>query len=156
MTRKPAENEVVIVDGHFPYSFENVVVSNPILRHVASFGELPYDVVEADPRWNGVARIAIINADYRLDRYDAVMRELAMAHAPLDRVLCQTAVFESVTKDSQLNGNVGCLKSHLAALRLADPRPGEHVLILEDDFCFTSDLATHLNDLASFIERSYD
>jgi GR25 family glycosyltransferase involved in LPS biosynthesis len=55
-----------------------------------------------------------------------------------------------------MNGRIGCLKSHLAALKLATPAPGEHVLLLEDDFCFSSDLETHLDDLATFCERSYD
>ncbi len=154
--RVPAGDEVVIVYGYFPHSFDNVVVNNPIRRHVGGFGDLPYDVVEADPRWSGIAAIVVINADDRVDRYDAVMRELAMAGAPLDRVLRQSAVFESNAGDPFVDGSVGCLKSHLAALHIVGPRAGEHVLILEDDFCFTSDLETHLNDLSSFVERRYD
>ncbi len=156
VARVPADDEVVIVYGYFPHSFDNVVVNNPIRRHVGGFGDLPYDIVEADPRWDGIASIVIINADDRVDRYDAVMRELAMARAPLDRVRRQSAVFERNIDNPSIDGNIGCLKSHLAALHLAAPNPGEHVLILEDDFCFTSDLATHLDDLSSFVERRYD
>lgn len=156
LTRTPSEDEVVVVYGNFPHSFDNVVVNNPIRRHVAGFGELPHDVVESDLRWGGVARIVVINADHRADRLDAVMRELAMAGAPLDRVLRQPAVFEEVTGDKWVDGQIGCLKSHRDSLRLAVPRQGEHVLILEDDFCFTSDLARHLDDLWSFTERRYD
>jgi hypothetical protein len=156
VARRPADDEVVIIYGNFPHSFANVVVNNPIRRHVASFGELPQDIVEFDPRWNGIARIVVINADHRADRYDAVMRELATARAPLDRVVRLPALIERPTRDSQVNGRIGCLKSHLAALQLAAPHSGEHVLILEDDFCFTSELETHLDDLGSFVERGYD
>jgi hypothetical protein len=84
------------------------------------------------------------------------MRELAMARAPLDRVLRQPAVFEAAMGDPLVDGAIGCMKSHIAALRLAAPSPGEHLLVLEDDFCFTSDLTTHLNDLSTFVERRYD
>ncbi len=108
--RTPADNEVVIVYGYFPHSFDNVVVNNPIRRHVGGFGDLPYDSAEADPRWSGIASIVIINADDRVDRYDAVMRELAMARAPLDRVFRQAAVFESNTDDPFVDGSIGCLK----------------------------------------------
>jgi GR25 family glycosyltransferase involved in LPS biosynthesis len=156
VTRIPEEDEVVIIYGNFPHSFQNVIVNNPIRRHVVSFSELPHDVVESDPRWNGIAHIVIINADDRLDRFDGVMRELAVARAPLDRVIRQPAVFEKPTKNPRVNGAIGCLKSHIAGLRLAAPLPGEHVLVLEDDFCFTSDLETHLNDLSSFVQRRYD
>jgi GR25 family glycosyltransferase involved in LPS biosynthesis len=156
VARVPAEGEVVIVYGNFPHSFDNVVVNNPIRRHVGGLGDLPYDAAEFDPRWSGIASIVVINADDRADRYDAVMRELAMAGAPLDRVLRQPAVFEKEIDEPFVEGNIGCLKSHIAGLRLVTPSPGEHVLVLEDDFCFTSDLATHLDDLASFVERRYD
>jgi hypothetical protein len=154
--RRPAEDEIVVVYGNFPHSFDNVVVNNPIRRHVAGFGDLAHDVVESDPRWAGIACIVVINADHRPDRYDGVMRELATARAPLDRVVRLPAVFERPTRESLTNGRIGLVKSHRAALALAAPRPGEHALILEDDFCFTSDLETHLDDLASFVERSYD
>ena len=131
-------------------------VNNPIRRHVAGVGKPPYDVVESDLRWGGMARIVVINADHRADRLDAVMKELAMAGAPLVRALRQPAVFQEVTGDKWVDGQIGCLKSHRDSLRLAVPRQGEHVLILEDDFCFTSDFARHLDDLWSFTERRYD
>lgn len=156
LARVPASNEVVIVYGNFPHSFENVVVNNPIRRHVGGFGELPHDTFESDSRWDGVSRIVVINAEHRRDRYDAVMRELAAARAPLDRVIKLRAVIERPTRDSRLNGGISCIKSHLAALEVAAPARGEHVLILEDDFCFASELETHLDDLAAFLERRYD
>lgn len=156
LARIPAADEVVIVYGNFPHSFENVVVNNPIRRHVGGFGELPHDTFEFDPRWDGVSRIVLINVEHRTDRYDAVMRELATARAPLDRVVKLPAVVEQPTRNQSLNGRISCLKSHIEALELASPAPGEHVLILEDDFCFTSDLETHLDDLATFFDRQYD
>lgn len=156
LARRPAVDEVVVIFGNFPHSFENVVVNNPIRRHVGGFGELPHDRFESDRRWDGVSRIVVINVEHRLDRRDAVMRELAAARAPLDRVVIFPAVVEQPTRKRDLNSSISCLKSHIAALELAAPAPGEHVLILEDDFCFTSDLDTHLSDLASFFDRGYD
>jgi hypothetical protein len=156
LARVPTADEVVIVYGNFPHSFENVVVNNPIRRHVGEFSELPHDTFEFDRRWDGVSRIVVINAEHRLDRYDAVMRELANARAPLDRVVRFRAVVEHPTRNQRLNGRISCMKSHLTALEFAAPAPGEHVLILEDDFCFTSDVETHLDDLATFFDRRYD
>lgn len=156
ITRRPAAGEVAVVYGNFPHSFENVVVNNPIRRHVGGFGELPHDRFESDPRWDGVTRIVVISVEHRLDRRDAVMRELAAARAPLDRVVMFPAVVEQPTRNRCLNGGISCLKSHIAALEVAAPAMGEHVLILEDDFCFTSDIDTHLSDLATFVDRGYD
>src|SRR6185437_283076 len=121
IARRPAADEVAILYGTFPDCFENVVVNNPIRRHVGGFGELPYDRFESDPRWDGVSRIVVINAEHRVDRRDAMMRELAAARAPLDRVAVLPAVVERPTRSRSLNGGIGCLKSHIAAVELAAP-----------------------------------
>ena len=48
--RRPAVDEVVVVYGNYPHMFGNVVVNNPIRRHVADFWKFQHDRVESDPR----------------------------------------------------------------------------------------------------------
>jgi len=135
--------------------YGNVVVNNPIRRHVADFWNFRHDEVESDHRWAGVDQIFIINVEERLDRYDSILRELASARAPFDRVTRVPAVKPVPGDTTALGGPIACLRSHIATLRRAQAAQYEHVLVLEDDFCFTSDLEQHLTDLAAFFERGY-
>jgi hypothetical protein len=57
---------------------------------------------------------------------------------------------------TQLNGAIGCLRSHLAVVGLAQQQGLDNILILEDDFCFTDDIASHQNALSKFFERRYN
>jgi len=154
-SRQPAADEVVIVYGNYPHMYGNVVVNNPIRRHVADFWNFRHDEVESDHRWAGVDQIFIINVEERLDRYDSILRELASARAPFDRVTRVPAVKPVPGDTTALGGPIACLRSHIATLRRAQAAQYEHVLVLEDDFCFTSDLEQHLTDLAAFFERGY-
>lgn len=154
--RVPAQDEVVIVYGNYPHVFENVVVNNPMKRHLATFGELKYHEVEYDRRWDGIGQIYIINADDRPDRYDAVLRELASARAPIHRITRVSAAMDRTTGLPDVDGPIGCLRSHIESLRAAKAGGFDHVLVLEDDFCFTTDLDAHMNDLQLFLRRRYD
>jgi hypothetical protein len=155
-SRMPRADEVVIVYGNYPHVFANVVVNNPMKRHIADFWTFHHDRVEYDHRWDGVDQIYVINVDERRDRYDAILRELSNARAPMDRVSRIPAVKMDRTLPQSVAGPLACLRSHIDALtRGADSR-FRHILVLEDDFCFTSDLDAHLTDLATFFERRYD
>ncbi|MEO8622966.1 MAG: glycosyltransferase family 25 protein [bacterium] len=152
--RTPAADEVVIIYGNYPHMFGNVVVNNPIKRHVADFWSFQHDRVESDPRWDSVDQIYVINMDERRDRYDAVLRELASARAPLDRV---TRVSGTRAEErTPTAGQIACLRSHIETLQSARAAQCQHVLVLEDDFCFTSDLDDHLTDLQAFLDRRDD
>ena len=154
--RVPGPDEVVVIYGNYPHIFENLVINNPVKRHVGSFWDLVHDRVEYHPAWHAVDQIYIINMEKRVDRYDAVLRELSAARAPLDRVTRVEAIVPTDSfRDPQLTATVGCLESHLAVLRRARDNGFANVLVLEDDFCFTSDLDRHLQDLASFFARQY-
>lgn len=153
--RRPAADEVVLIYGNYPHAFANVVINNPIKRHVADFWKFKHDVVESDQRWNGIDQVFVINADQRLDRYDGVLRELATAHAPLDRVTRQAATIADRSQWHDAWGQIGCLQSHIEVLRKARDAKYAHTLVLEDDFCFTSDTETHLDDLQQFLRRPY-
>jgi hypothetical protein len=154
--RTPDKDEVVIIYGNYPHMFGNVVVNNPIKRHVADFWSLRHDRVEYDRRWDGVDQIFIINAAERRDRYDSVLRELASARAPFERVTRVLAFTTDPAETDQVSGTIGCLQSHIQALRGAQSAQFGHILVLEDDFCFTSDLDVHLMDLRTFFERDYE
>ncbi len=154
--RRPAENEQVVIYGNYPHGFANLVVNNPIRRHCADFWRLDHDLVESDRRWQGVNQIYVINVDDRLDRRDSVLRELATARAPFDRVVRISAVKSLPGSDTQVEGQLACLSSHIETLKRARDEQHQHVLVLEDDFCFTSDLDQHLSDLATFFARQVD
>ncbi|MEO5826735.1 MAG: hypothetical protein ABIR59_12665, partial [Gemmatimonadales bacterium] len=153
-TRVPGSDEVVVIYGNYPHAYANIVSNNPIKRHVADFWRFRHDRVESDPRWDGVEQVFVINLDDRLDRLDAVLRELAMARAPLDRVTRVAACRACGTAPA--DGPLACLSSHIDALGRARSLGHRNVMILEDDFCFTSDLEAHLGDLERFLERNYD
>jgi hypothetical protein len=155
-SRKPDNDEVVIIYGNYPHSFGNVVVNNPIKRHIADFWNFRHDRIEYNPSWEGLDQIFVINADDRLDRYDAVLRELCLARAPLHRISRVAALKGDTGHAAHVDGHIGCLKSHLKVLQRIQSAHFEHALVLEDDFCFTSDLETHLADLAEFFARCYD
>jgi hypothetical protein len=154
--RIPADDEIVIVYGNYPHMFENIVVNNPIKRHVSTFGDLPYYKFEYDARWAGIGQIYIINFDHRPDRYDAILRELASARAPLHRVIRIPAVRDQSTSITHVDGSLGALRSHINALRHAASHDSRHILVLEDDFCFTPEIDRHLDDLQKFLYRNYD
>jgi hypothetical protein len=153
--RHAAAGEVVLVYGNYPHGFSNVVINNPIKRHVADFWRFTHDRVESDPRWTGIDRIFIINADRRIDRYDGVLRELAQARAPFDRLTRRPATMADWSLWGPAAGQIACLESHIGVLKQAAEAACDHSLILEDDFCFTSDLETHLDDLQLFVRRRY-
>ena len=153
-SRTPNDDEVVIIYNNYPHLFANVVVNNPIKRHVTDFWNFRHDRVEYDRRWEAVDQIFIINVDERRDRYDAVLRELACARAPFNRITRVPAVTSNASEAAARHS--ACLQSHIETLRRAQRAGYEHVLVLEDDFCFTSDLEQHLTDLARFFDRGYE
>lgn len=154
--RKPAANEIVVIYGNYPHIYENIAVNNPIKRHVANFWDLQHQIVEYDPAWERVEQIYVINIDERIDRLHAVLRELASARAPFHRVTRISAErAEQTATNTQLAGQIACLGSHLKALGHAAHREYADIVILEDDFSFTSDISAHLRDLAAFFDRRY-
>ena len=152
--RRPAQDEIVIIYGNYPHLFENLIINNPVKRHVASYWDLSHDHVEYDKRWEDVEKIYIINGDDRPDRYDSILRELALASAPFHRIERIGAVIERADKP-RLAGTIGCLTNHLKILRHAISQGYAHILVLEDDFTFTSDVHRHLEDMREFFGRRY-
>jgi hypothetical protein len=154
--RRPRRNEVVVIYGNYPLGYANIVVNNPIRRHAADFWRLKHDAVESDRRWQRIDRILIINADGRADRWDSVLRELATARAPFDRITRVAATTPPADVSGEAARHLACLHSHVEALRISQRAGFETTLILEDDFTFTSDIDVHLDDLSTFLGRRYD
>jgi hypothetical protein len=154
--RQPLPGELVIIYGNYPCCYDNLLINNPVRRHVSSFFEINHDDVEFDYRWGAVERIFIINADQRIDRYDSVLRELARAHAPLDRITRISACMGEIGPTPTVSGTIGSVRSHVNALHAVKEQAYGNVLILEDDFCFTDDIDSHLDDLNIFMSAGYD
>lgn len=158
--RTAAYGEHVIIYGNYPHCFDNLLVNGLSRRHVSWFWRLKHDLVESNSVWDPIDQIYIINKDSRIDRYDAVLNELARAEAPLDRIERLPAILPSEDRnigwDAAARGAEACLMSHISALEHARRSGKSNFLVLEDDFCFTSDRDCHLQDLQKFFMRGYD
>lgn len=154
--RKPAKEELVFIYGNYPHAFYNLIINNPVKRHAACFSKFTHDHVEYDTRWDGIEMIYIINDSVRIDRKDSILKELAHAKAPFQRIKWINAEKSDSHESEEIKGHVGCMKSHLKVLHMAREQGFNHILVLEDDFNFTSELDQHLDDLSTFFSREYD
>jgi GR25 family glycosyltransferase involved in LPS biosynthesis len=92
----------------------------------------------------------VINIEYRTDRFDAIQKEFDRLHLPYTRV---DAIY------NKHDGALGCLESHIKALRMAQNQP---IWICEDDCKFLverhvidSILETFLNSDAEVLLLGY-
>lgn len=143
--RKPKSDEIIVIYGDYPWSFENLIINNPCFRHFKYFNQIHHDIVEYDKHWDLVDRIYIINLNSREDRYLGTVSELIKLGIPLNKVV-KFAAIESK--------EWGCSASHLEVIKLA--REYENVLIFEDDFHATSSIDTSKESIKKFLERKYD
>lgn len=174
INRKPSENELVICYGDFPYAADNLINCNPVYRHSKFYHNSIIDKWESAKSnmiqiefgynlvWDQVDQLIVINLDERLDRWVAILRECIRAKIPLNKVYRLSATKSRNTSDPILNGHIGCATSNLEAitygLQLLDRKEDRkgNIVVWEDDFCFSSRLEQHLNDLAEFFRRQYD
>jgi len=154
--RQPRSSEIVVCYGDYPHIYENLAHCNPIRRHLQYFWNLDHDEIEYSSVWDPIDQIYIVNVDERIDRYIETLRELRRMKAPFHRIRRFSAIKDESTQDSYFNGTVGCARSHLAVLEESLNKGYQHVLVLEDDFCFTDDIAVNQNALKLFFERRYD
>jgi GR25 family glycosyltransferase involved in LPS biosynthesis len=85
--------------------------------------------------------IYCINLDKRPDRWEHAQKEFEKVGI-LDRVERISGV-----DSGELNGNIGCNKSHIKCIELAKSRKIENVLVFEDDVVF-------INDTLKVLEKS--
>ena len=155
--RSAHNNEHVIIYGNYPHYFDNLLLNKVSRRHVSWFWKLKHDRVESHHSWDPIDQIFIINKDSRIDRFDAILNELARARAPFDRITRISAITpEDDGKNTAFIGTAGCLMSHIETLQCATALGKKNFLVLEDDFTFTNDIALHLCNLKTFFSREYD
>jgi GR25 family glycosyltransferase involved in LPS biosynthesis len=141
-------------------------------RHASDFWRVHHDHFESDARWDRVEQIYVVNMPVRKDRWDSITRELASAGAPFDRItkidgaagtlspmqslrhrLCRVAAPGRCNSLRQISGMIGCADSHLTAMRDVVAKGYQNVVVLEDDFVFTPEIPSHLDDLKAFLDR---
>ena len=158
--RAPLSGELVILYGNYPLCYESLIVNAVARRHSSLFWTMQHDVVESHSAWQAIERIYIINIPARIDRFDAILNELARPQAPFDRIEHVPAMLPlQDVKSASARARArqeACLMSHISVLERARDSGRSHILVLEDDFCFTSDLDIHLRDLARFFYGNYD
>lgn len=76
-----------------------------------------------------IDHIYYINLEHRKDRNQEILEEIKL----LDPDLKKTTRVDAIKNE---DGRIGCGKSHILALKLAEEKNYQNVLILEDDFVF--------------------
>ena len=155
--RQPAADELIVQFGNYPPAFESLPVHNPMRRNILDYWNLQWDFaqIESSPCWRSVDRVFVINLDHRPDRFYSVVRELARVGVPLDRILRFPACVYAGSDDKQVNGQVGCLTSHLQVSRIAADEGFRNVLVVEDDFAFIDDVKHVESAVDAFFARQY-
>lgn len=128
--RVPGPDEVVIVYGNYPDTFEALPCSNKLRRHVSLFFEVAHDVVEYHPSWDAVDYIYVLGLRERDDRWYETLATLASVRAPLHRVHRYIA-----ERDSR-PAYVGATQNHVDVIEHFCQSGRATCLVLEDDFVF--------------------
>jgi glycosyl transferase family 25 len=96
--------------------------------------------------WDFIEKVVYINLDYRTDRNENMKRVLNVFDS--DKVIRFSGIKHSP-------GNIGCLKSHIAVLKMALDHKWKNVLILEDDVEWNK-YTQGYNRLLQLIRNNYD
>lgn len=147
--RVPGHGEAVVVYGNFLHDVDALPHSSLIFRHAIYSRFVRHSSFEHHPCWEPVGQIYVLNLETRADRFAEVMAELARMNAPLDRVVHYKAQPDE-------NRLVASTVNHIEVIRHFLATGSEACAIFEDDFTFTSRIAKHQADLASFWARKYE
>jgi len=148
-TRKPTDNEVVIVYGAYPDWHLALPCSSTVYRHISLFATSHHDVVEYDPVWEPIGCIYILNLEERVDRYYETLLTLASVGAPLHRIHHYKA------KKDGLPPYVGATKNHVDVVAHFRQSGHAHCLVLEDDILFI-DKPSVVSAISSFFSTPRD
>ena len=91
-----------------------------------------------------------INLKHRKDRKKQIENELNKMDIDKNKIIRIDAARE------KYNGHIGCCKSHIKALKLAQKLNLNNVVIFEDDFLFTEDKKTIETKLNHFLNKYKD
>lgn len=89
-----------------------------------------------------IEKIFIINLDHRNDRLQHVLNELQKVSIP-------KKIIQRISAIQDPNGAIGCTKSHILCLDLANQNNYKNVLILEDDFTINN--STHFTEFIFYL-----
>lgn len=155
--RRPSDTEMIICYGNYPNIYENLLGDvNPCYRHLKYFWNLQHDVVEADPVWDPIDRIFVINLDSAIDRWFEILTQCRKMGIPLTKVERFSARTTTLETDPRTRAYIGCSMSHCCVLDLVLERQYQHALVFEDDFMFNDSIQRTQECLRQFFTRKYD
>lgn len=85
--------------------------------------------------WQTIDKVVYINLNKRKDRRVRIARQLKAIGVPREKIVRFEAIEEAP-------GYIGCIKSHILVLQMAQQNGWKNVLILEDDMVFHDDIQT--------------
>jgi len=153
--RIPSDNEIVIIIGDYPVTRESLIISNPMRRNYRWALKFQYDEFEGHKCWDIIDSINVINSDDRPDRLFDILKEFKKMQVPLNKVYRQSAIIDSSTGNSYVNGLVGCFKSHLSILNRFSNTDFNNIAVFEDDFTFSDPIEENKNSLIEFFNGHY-
>ena len=102
---------------------------------------------------NSFDKVMYINLSHREDRKKQILNELKKIGVKENKIIRVDAVH------NKLNGHIGCAKSHIKTLELAKKMNLNSVIVLEDDFIFTTskkDVKKLINSFLKKFENNWD
>ena len=102
---------------------------------------------------NSFDKVMYINLSHREDRKKQILNELKKIGVKENKIIRVDAVH------NKLNGHMGCAKSHIKTLELAKKMNLNSVIVLEDDFIFTTskkDVKKLINSFLKKFENNWD
>ena len=151
VTYTPNVDEIVIYYGNYPDDYMALPQSNRIYKHILYKDDIQVDCFKYDACWQKIDKIFIMSLETEFERTNDTILQLALMHAPLNRIHVYRA-----KKDQELDDiYIGVTKNHIECLKLMLDAGYETCLFLEDDFIFTSSVADNKQKLLMFLERRY-
>jgi hypothetical protein len=149
-SRKPEDDEVIIVYGNYPDWHHALPCSNKLFRHPSLFSQLTHHSIEYDSCWESIDIIYILNLKERSDRFSDTLLALCAVKAPIHRIHHYKA-----EKDG-LPPYIGATKNHVDVMKHFKESGKNKCLILEDDIVFIDDHKQLYESLNKFSNSSYN
>jgi hypothetical protein len=154
--RIPKSDEIIIIYGNYPHTYENLPYSNIVYRHPIYFSQVKHDIIEFDKCFNSIDKIYILNLEERKDRYMELLVELCRIEAPLHRIHHYKAQKDSYTNKRQIDAYIGATKNHYDVVNHFITNEYNYCLVLEDDFQFISNLKKCKDQMNQLFEIDKD
>jgi hypothetical protein len=150
--KKEKEKEIVIYYGNYPDDYMALPQSNKIYKHILFRDDIRLDEFKSADCWKKIDKIFIMGLENEFERTNDTILQLAMMHAPLNKIHLYKAKKDTDLKDVY----IGATRNHLDCLSTMLQEGQDTCLFLEDDFIFTSCVEENKRKLFTFLERKYD